>query len=150
MTKCTPKPTRGVLVNEVIEIIDDVPRQNKLKPGIVEYINLDDSDDEDISKPVAKTTNNSVISINDSINTSVEIIDTKKITKNKSKLPREKEKNRLECPVCLENLKNKQLISTICGHVFCKPCADNVIKTTKACPTCRKKLTSKRIHPLYL
>ena len=62
---------------------------------------------------------------------------------------------RLNCPVCLVSLqdllkKGKELRSTVCGHVFCHICIKTAIRSSKKCPTCRKKLTEKQIHPLYL
>lgn len=54
------------------------------------------------------------------------------------------------CPVCLESLAKKEIMSTICGHVYCARCIKNVIKTTKKCPNCRKNLTLKSIHPLFI
>lgn len=59
------------------------------------------------------------------------------------------------CPICLDDAhqirtEGRQLSSTVCGHVFCDPCIRNAAKTTRMCPTCRRKLTVKSIHPLYL
>lgn len=56
-----------------------------------------------------------------------------------------------ECAICLESLVDSaQRVATICGHLFCKSCITLAIKTTHKCPTCRKKLTLKSIHPIYL
>lgn len=57
------------------------------------------------------------------------------------------------CPLCLETYreikkKGQTLVSTTCGHVFCKKCANQCLNSN--CPTCRKKLTVRSIHPLYL
>nr|CAB3265657.1 E3 ubiquitin-protein ligase RNF4 [Phallusia mammillata] len=62
---------------------------------------------------------------------------------------------RLKCPVCLEHLdklleRGSEIRSTNCGHVFCKPCIFTSIRATHKCPTCRKKLTERTTHPLYL
>lgn len=54
------------------------------------------------------------------------------------------------CPICLEKLGAEPVSSTICGHIFCSTCIKNCVKTQKKCPTCRKHLTSKMIHPLFL
>lgn len=61
----------------------------------------------------------------------------------------------LYCPVCLEKYSKivksgVQLKSTICGHVFCAPCISTAIYHSKKCPTCRKKLDSRKVHNLYL
>lgn len=59
------------------------------------------------------------------------------------------------CPVCLDTSQEirssgRQLFSTTCGHVFCNQCINDSIKTQKRCPSCRKKLTSRQIHPLFI
>ncbi|XP_050305378.1 uncharacterized protein LOC126742674 isoform X2 [Anthonomus grandis grandis] len=72
---------------------------------------------------------------------------------------KETEKNTVEptkdapcCPVCLEQLGGgRQAMSTLCGHMFCEPCLQQVIKSTKSCPSCRKRLTKKSMyHPIYI
>lgn len=70
-----------------------------------------------------------------------------------------------QCPVCLRSmikLKKAEvtLVSTVCGHIFCANCADRFMKTrnvelppgatNKVCPVCRKPITRKSIHPIYL
>jgi hypothetical protein len=42
-------------------------------------------------------------------------------------------KERLQCPICLENIKN---ISLPCGHLICSDCEDKL--QNKECPMCRK------------
>jgi len=62
----------------------------------------------------------------------------------------------IKCPVCLDDYSmfrvlGKQLVSTNCGHLFCNNCIKEVIKTSKSCPNCRKKIaTQKSFHPIYL
>ncbi|XP_048747657.2 E3 ubiquitin-protein ligase RNF4-like [Ostrea edulis] len=61
----------------------------------------------------------------------------------------------INCPICMDSKKQiqksgRQLVSTVCGHVFCKPCIKASINTHKFCPTCRKKLTLRHIHPLFI
>lgn len=62
---------------------------------------------------------------------------------------------RIACPVCMDDYKElqqkkAQLMSTICGHLFCKPCIKASIRSNHRCPTCRKKLTEKAIHPIFV
>ncbi|XP_005094759.1 E3 ubiquitin-protein ligase RNF4 isoform X2 [Aplysia californica] len=62
---------------------------------------------------------------------------------------------KVSCPICLDDLKqirhtHRQVISTNCGHIFCDECIKTAIDTQHACPTCRKKLTKKSFHPLFL
>lgn len=57
---------------------------------------------------------------------------------------------RVQCPVCLENLQKQSTFSTMCGHLFCEPCIRRAIAEHKKCPICKKKLTPKLIHRIYL
>lgn len=55
------------------------------------------------------------------------------------------------CPICFETLGGDILaVTTVCGHIFCKMCIEQVAKTVKKCPTCRKVVNQKKIHPVYL
>ncbi|XP_042217138.1 uncharacterized protein LOC121862861 isoform X2 [Homarus americanus] len=61
----------------------------------------------------------------------------------------------ISCLVCLDSLATIQntsrtLCSTVCGHVFCSACIEEVVKQRKQCPVCRKKLTKKQYHPLFI
>lgn len=55
---------------------------------------------------------------------------------------------KLSCAICMEIMKEET--TTICGHVFCKKCIVRAIEVNKKCPTCRKKLTMKNIHRIYI
>uniref|UniRef100_A0A1D1Z4Z1 E3 ubiquitin ligase RNF4 n=1 Tax=Anthurium amnicola TaxID=1678845 RepID=A0A1D1Z4Z1_9ARAE len=52
------------------------------------------------------------------------------------------------CAICWGQLVEET--STICGHIFCQACIKVAIQTQKKCPTCRKSLTMKNIHRVYL
>lgn len=55
------------------------------------------------------------------------------------------------CPVCFETLGGDILImTTTCGHIFCKTCIEHIAKTIRKCPTCRKGINKSKIHPLFL
>jgi hypothetical protein len=54
----------------------------------------------------------------------------------------------LKCPVCLDDLKDPT--STTCGHLFCWRCIQISVSDFKHCPTCRKKLTRKAIHRIFI
>jgi len=61
----------------------------------------------------------------------------------------------ITCPICLDDVKQirrskRQVMSTICGHIFCDECIKTAIRTQHSCPSCRKKLNNKNIHPLFL
>lgn len=54
----------------------------------------------------------------------------------------------LICPVCLCSLNEPS--TTICGHLFCRSCIETAISKQKKCPTCRRKLTKRNFHRIYL
>jgi len=54
----------------------------------------------------------------------------------------------LECSICLG--KVQQITATVCGHIYCLVCIRKAIQTTKCCPLCKKKLSLRCIHPLYV
>ncbi|XP_023951140.2 uncharacterized protein LOC112055314 [Bicyclus anynana] len=55
------------------------------------------------------------------------------------------------CPICLDDLSRDTVGSTNCGHLFCLPCITAALKTKpKRCPSCRKKLTGKGYHQIFL
>ena len=50
----------------------------------------------------------------------------------------------LMCPICLDMLKNT-MTTKECLHRFCSDCIITALRSgNKECPTCRKKLVSKR------
>ena len=54
-----------------------------------------------------------------------------------------------KCPICLGAFDKPA--STVCGHVFCTACIRQVLRTTRLCPVCRKRLpVSKPFHAIYL
>ncbi|KAK5896438.1 hypothetical protein CesoFtcFv8_009601 [Champsocephalus esox] len=61
----------------------------------------------------------------------------------------------ISCPVCLDMYSEivdsgRLVVSTKCGHVFCSQCLRDSLKSSHTCPTCRKKLTPRQYHPLYV
>ena len=81
----------------------------------------------------------------------------------------------MQCPVCLDTfsairsrgeqfvvsfvlcdllisllLPGSQLVSTVCGHVFCRSCLRQCVLTQGQCPTCRRRIATKDYHPLFL
>ena len=52
------------------------------------------------------------------------------------------------CPVCMGQLAEE--MSTKCGHIFCKSCIKASIAAQGKCPTCRRKITMKDTHRVYL
>ncbi|XP_053212157.1 myosin-G heavy chain-like [Panonychus citri] len=61
----------------------------------------------------------------------------------------------VKCPICLEEdhkilAAGGEIVVTVCGHVYCKSCIQQAIKTNHCCPNCRKKLTQKNYHRIFL
>uniref|UniRef100_A0A336MXA4 CSON008995 protein n=1 Tax=Culicoides sonorensis TaxID=179676 RepID=A0A336MXA4_CULSO len=54
-----------------------------------------------------------------------------------------------KCAICLSNPRNRQPVSTFCGHIYCKSCIEACIQSTHKCPLCKKPLTMKKIHRLF-
>ncbi|KAM8870959.1 E3 ubiquitin-protein ligase RNF4-like isoform 1-T3 [Spinachia spinachia] len=61
----------------------------------------------------------------------------------------------ISCPVCLDSYSEivesrRLVVSTKCGHVFCRQCLRDSLTSSHTCPTCRKRLTHRQYHPLYI
>ncbi|XP_028391248.1 E3 ubiquitin-protein ligase RNF4-like [Dendronephthya gigantea] len=61
----------------------------------------------------------------------------------------------ITCAICMDDFNQikkakRQLTSTTCGHVFCDPCITSSIRSQSKCPTCRKRLTKRSLHPIFL
>lgn len=59
-----------------------------------------------------------------------------------------------QCLICLESLailKQNEIISTKCGHLYCKSCLDEYFKISisSTCPYCKKSCYSFECHPLF-
>lgn len=62
---------------------------------------------------------------------------------------------KISCPICWDDEKTikrrkRKLMSTTCGHVFCDLCIRSAVQRQNKCPTCRKKLTLRQLHPIFL
>lgn len=69
--------------------------------------------------------------------------------------PPPREQPIISCLVCLDSAgtiteTGRTLCSTVCGHLFCSTCMEEVVKRKKQCPVCRKKVTKKQYHPLFI
>ncbi|XP_075713247.1 E3 ubiquitin-protein ligase RNF4 isoform X1 [Rhinoderma darwinii] len=61
----------------------------------------------------------------------------------------------VSCPICMDGYSEitqsgRLIVSTKCGHIFCSQCLRDALKNVTSCPTCRKKLTPKQYHPIYI
>ncbi|XP_029212837.2 uncharacterized protein [Acropora muricata] len=72
-----------------------------------------------------------------------------------SSSPKEQKNYDITCPICMDDDKaikrrKSQLMSTTCGHVFCDKCIRSAVQLQRRCPTCRKKLSLKQLHAIFL
>lgn len=61
----------------------------------------------------------------------------------------------VSCPICMDVhteiiQSGRVIVATKCGHIFCSQCLRDALKNSSTCPTCRKKLTHKQYHPIYI
>nr|XP_006134774.1 E3 ubiquitin-protein ligase RNF4 isoform X1 [Pelodiscus sinensis] len=61
----------------------------------------------------------------------------------------------VSCPICMDGYSEivqsgRLIVSTKCGHVFCSQCLRDSLRNANSCPTCRKKLSHKQYHPIYI
>ncbi|KAK1353054.1 E3 ubiquitin-protein ligase RNF4 [Heracleum sosnowskyi] len=52
------------------------------------------------------------------------------------------------CPICMSSIVEE--MTTKCGHIFCKNCIKAALAVRNQCPTCRKKISMKDTHRVYL
>ncbi|CAA7396384.1 unnamed protein product [Spirodela intermedia] len=62
--------------------------------------------------------------------------------------PRVTKEVKLRCNICMGIMREET--STVCGHIFCKPCITDAILLQRKCPACRVKLSIQNIHRIYL
>lgn len=63
----------------------------------------------------------------------------------------------IECPICFDDLFNKTVTSSTCGHVLCIDCSEELVKKALKknrnfflCPSCRDPVTEDGLQPLFL
>ncbi|XP_023782036.1 E3 ubiquitin-protein ligase CIP8-like isoform X2 [Cyanistes caeruleus] len=61
----------------------------------------------------------------------------------------------ISCPICMdyysEIMQNgRQLVTTVCGHVFCSACLPAALENTGMCPMCGVQLDPGLYFPIYL
>lgn len=55
-----------------------------------------------------------------------------------------------KCPICLDMFTMDEILSTMCGHLFCAPCINSVIKSRKKCPMCNRGLKQNQLHRIFI
>lgn len=54
------------------------------------------------------------------------------------------------CSICLDMYAFNEILSTICGHIFCEPCITRAIELRKRCPMCNRAVDPNEIHPIFI
>lgn len=54
------------------------------------------------------------------------------------------------CPICLQCMIGRSILSTTCGHLFCKLCIEKAIQRRSICPVCNQVSRPAELHPIYL
>ena len=72
-----------------------------------------------------------------------------------STVPPSSPSHSIQCQVCMEfsnsiRMNGYHLLSTVCGHIFCSCCLPECIRNSPTCPTCRRRLSSKDYHRIYI
>ena len=53
----------------------------------------------------------------------------------------------IECPICLNNIKNTDICITNCNHQFCYDCLKKWLEKKKdTCPNCRQNIDTFKYH----
>ena len=56
----------------------------------------------------------------------------------------------LTCPICYEELSSKlKPMSTRCGHIFCTCCLEQIMRSSRKCPTCQRPIKQRACTRLY-
>ncbi|CAH2299660.1 E3 ubiquitin- ligase RNF4 isoform X1 [Pelobates cultripes] len=107
---------------------------------------------------VSQQTASCILSSDDEDSRDTDIFVTSRVSRDTSSVEQEGSRftsGKVSCPICLDGyseiVQSKRLIvATKCGHIFCSQCIRDALKSASSCPTCRKKLTHKQYHPIYI
>lgn len=55
-----------------------------------------------------------------------------------------------KCPICLEVFGEQQVMSGLCGHLFCGECIENAIFNNSRCALCNKDIAEDDLRVIYL
>lgn len=53
------------------------------------------------------------------------------------------------CSICMEPFKGKDVVGTICGHLFCRECITTSIKRSTNCPICDSTVTEDGLRKIF-
>jgi hypothetical protein len=118
------------LINYIIEDI--------LKTCFNMRFEIETSHSTELKYKIVGDYNNNDVMISSGYESIDSMIEVYKIINNKEKeLPES-----IECPICYETIEKKEIIHTICGHNYCKPCIQKVLSIPhcKKCAICRTKI----------
>lgn len=55
-----------------------------------------------------------------------------------------------KCPICLEVFGEQEVLSGVCGHIFCGPCVRDAIKNNTRCALCNSEMNEEGLRVVYL
>lgn len=56
----------------------------------------------------------------------------------------------VECAICMENMIEKEISETPCGHLFCTKCIEESIEANPVCPLCNAAVAVDELHRSFL
>lgn len=141
--------------DEVIELVENTSqKEDELMDVVDKILQTTETTSENAADYDAKWADykNKAEEILNNVSNLLSEISTKpNITKPEVPQPESPKHVKPTCPICFDVLGGDvSAMATTCGHIFCKPCIQQVAKTVKKCPTCRSTVNQKKIHPIYL
>ncbi|KAM9835015.1 RING finger protein 4 [Syngnathus typhle] len=120
--------------NDSVLLVDEGPQSRRDTTGESYVVSSDDDDNDDTSPAVPRVDFLSSLRKQSSVRCTPGTI---------------------SCPVCMDTYSEmvdsgRLVVSTKCGHVFCSQCLRDALRCSLTCPTCRKRLTPRQYHPLYI
>lgn len=164
-TSHTVMETIDVLENERTNILDDMPLQGEdvvdltcegLEPAVVDLTNNDSIVvvEDAVQNRRGQGTESYVLSSDEEEESSLRLSPGLLSSLHASSQARSTP-GAVSCPVCMDAYSEiiesgRLMVSTKCGHLFCSQCIRDSLSRAHSCPTCRKKLTHKQYHPIYI
>lgn len=87
---------------------------------------------------------------NDSIKLEVDIRIENKNASSYQERVKKKSSIVMECILCYDNMIDKPISSTPCGHLFCKSCIKESMVLRSSCPICNKIVNREQLHDVFL
>ncbi|XP_053314183.1 E3 ubiquitin-protein ligase RNF4 [Spea bombifrons] len=110
------------------------------------------------SSRASQQTASCILSSDDEDSRDIDLLGTSRVPRDAPSVDHDSSRlsaGRISCPICMDGYteitqSRRLIVSTKCGHIFCSQCLRDALKNATSCPTCRKKLTHKQYHPIYI